>query len=193
MARRSDPPGMQAAKGSPGKRKRRDRALQAAVKAADAPSAGAPESVGRVLPMPGVKGDALEFWHTLAPELERLNFLRATDRNAFSRYCVDAVRYWDVTKKLETAGYVYTTVSAHGTMERVNPLFVVQERLAKRLESLEAQFGLTPAARQQVMLRIMQATAQLPLFTPTGTDAAAPPATPPPSPIGFLAAPQTKH
>lgn len=183
MARRPDPPGLQAAKGSPGKRQKRDRQVETIASTENA----AASTAARISPMPAVKGQAATFWKALAPELERLNFLRPSDRNAFSRYCVDTVRYWDVTEELEKKGYTYTTASAHGTMDRVNPLFLVQERLGRRLEALEDRFGLTPAARQQIMLRIMATGAQLPLFGKAADDKPdAPAVAAPPSPIGFL-------
>jgi P27 family predicted phage terminase small subunit len=90
----------------------------------------------------------------MAPELTRLKFLRETDLSAFSRYCEHLARWWALTKELRKEGETYETQSAHGNMLRVNPKFVVRERIEKRLEPLEDRFGLTPGARMQIMQRL---------------------------------------
>ncbi|MFC4169616.1 phage terminase small subunit P27 family [Teichococcus aestuarii] len=137
---------------------------------------------------------AREIWARLAPDLERMNFLRATDVHAFARYCSALTRYYKVTEDLHAKGETYTSASAHGTLERIHPLFVVQERLAKRLESLEDRFGLNPAARQQIMMRLAQHQPQLPLAAPNAEKQPEQSAAPEPpvaaSPMGFLNTPQ---
>lgn len=95
-----------------------------------------------------------------------MNFVRPTDAQAFTRYCASVAQYWEVSTKLETEGLTYETTSLHGSMTRLNPLFLVQERLVRRLVDLEDRFGLNPAARQSIMLRLAQGQAQLPLSMP---------------------------
>jgi P27 family predicted phage terminase small subunit len=175
-----EPDALKAAKGNPGKRKL----------AATAPSAVVTKGTK---PPHQLNAAALAVWRQIAPELERMNFLRSTDRHAFARYCDTLARFWDVRKKLGGGKVTYWTDSAHGKMQRVNPLFLVEERLAKRLTDLEDRFGLSPASRQQIMLRLAANTPQLPFDQPRpaqgvpgpdGDPAAA--QAPPESPIGIL-------
>jgi len=174
--RKPDAPEMQEAKGRPGKRRR--------------PAAPAASTVASsaVQPTSKLGRSALHVWTKLAPELERMNFLRGTDSNAFARYCQTVAKYWEVSAELDRDGEVYWTETVHGKMKRINPLFLIQERLSRRLIELEDRFGLSPAARQQIMMRLAQQQPQLPL-RPQGE---AEPTTPPPDagPIGILGSPK---
>lgn len=176
--RRPDAPALKELKGNPGKR----RIVKASV-------AAAPGELG---PAPGTlkTAGAKRLWDEIGTELQRMNFLRASDRPAFARYCETLDRYWDVTQRMGKGGETYMTESAHGSMLRIHPLFAVQERLAKRLEGLEDRFGLNPQARQQYLLRMAQA--QLPLL-PLGQPGEKPAGEAPPpdggSPVGLLARP----
>jgi P27 family predicted phage terminase small subunit len=178
--RKPDGDALQDAKGRPGKRRRAT------------PPASSTVAATTIQPSSKLKQSALHVWRALAPELERLNFLRPTDANAFSRYCQTVARYWQVSEDLDREGETYTTDSAHGSMKRINPLFIIQERLSRRLTELEDRFGLTPAARQQIMLRLAQQQPSLPL----APGAAATPTDPPPptdaGPIGILGT-TTRH
>lgn len=176
--RKPDSDAMQDAKGRPGKRRR-----------ATLPASSTVAS-STIQPSGKLKQPALHIWRALAPDLERLNFLRPTDAQAFSRYCQTVARYWQVSADLDTEGETYTTDSAHGSMKRINPLFIIQERLARRLTELEDRFGLTPAARQQIMLRLAQQQPSLPLTPGTAAQPSDQPAPPVPDagPIGILGA-----
>ena len=105
---------------------------------------------------------AREIWAKLAPELERLKFLRATDLFAFTRYCQYAARWIEINKALKTKDLSYWTESAHGKMQRDNPQFRHLVIIEKRLEDLEDRFGLNPMARQRIMLGMAAAAPQLP-------------------------------
>ena len=173
--RKPDTDEVQNAKGRPGKRRR--------------PAPPAPSSVASTTVQPNSRltQSALHIWRTLAPDLEQMNFLRATDSPAFSRYCQTLAKYWEISTELDSEGVVYLTESAHGSMKRVNPLFLVQERLSRRLTEFEDRFGLSPAARQQIMIRLAQQQPQLPLAKSAQPDSAQPPAQVPSSgPIGLL-------
>lgn len=180
--RKPDPDALQDAKGRPGKRRRA------------APIASSTVAATTIQPSGKLKRSALHVWSTLAPELERLNFLRPTDANAFSRYCQTVARYWEVSADLDTEGETYTTDSAHGSMKRINPLFIIQERLSRRLTEMEDRFGLTPAARQQIMLRLAQQQPSLSLAPGVAATTEAP-TTPAPEagPIGILGTATTRH
>ena len=183
--RKPDPPGLQAIKGDPRKQKRQTAGAHGS------PDLGAG---GSLKPLSKLTPAAQAVWRELGPELERLNFLRPTDRNAFARYCDAVVRYWDVSKSLRKEGQTYTSTSQHGELRRVNPLFLIEERLAKRLEGLEDRFGLTPATRQQIMARLASAQHTLPLGGGGGASdqPPEPPEAPADSPVGFLGA-ATRH
>ena len=168
MRGRREPAEGQAATGNPSRRKR-------PVVAGLGEAGEAPKQLDAL---------AKRVWEHLAPELVRMKLLRATDAQGFARYCEAVVRYWSVTERLGTAGETYETDSAHGKMQRVNPLFIVQDRLAKRLVDLEDRFGLSPRARQQIFLSLAATTApQLPFEKKPEETAPAPEAE---SPVGFL-------
>ena len=123
-------------------------------------------------------------WNTLAPQLVHANVVRQTDRGALARYCDTVAEYWAVTQTLRRKKYTYLLKTIAGDkMPRLNPLFMVQDRLAKRLDALEDRFGLTPRSRQEILYRLAQAQApQLPLDNPATGE----PAPEPDSPVGFL-------
>src|SRR5690606_3619285 len=100
---------------------------------------------------------AKEIWDRTAAPLARINFLRETDRAAFARYCHHLAEWWTLTRQLRKDGLTYVTTSNHGTMKRLNPDFVARQRIEDRLETLEDRFGLTPAARQQILQRLAAA------------------------------------
>ncbi len=144
----------------------------------------------------GLPVAARRIWEELAPELGRMKLLRSTDFGAFSRYCEHLARWVALTKDLRKKGETYVTESAHGTMERVRPAFLVRDRLESRLESLEDRFGLSPSARQQLLQRLSMApplpqqpglfgddAAQQPGQSP---DAPTVPPAPAASPVGLL-------
>jgi P27 family predicted phage terminase small subunit len=163
------------AKGNPGRRR-----------LVDAP----PSLQGLAMaPPPRLALDARKIWTQLAPELGRLNFLRESDRPAFERYCEHLAKWWEMTRALRKEGMTYFSKSDHNPdgLYRVNPKFLIRERLEKRLEVLEDRFGLTPAARQQILHRAAMQTPQLPaggLFGGDQADASNPDQPPPSAPAG---------
>lgn len=181
QGRKPEPAGLKEAKGNPGKRK--------------IPKAGAAASAGEITPSSKLGRPALSIWHELKPELERMNFIRPTDRHALSRYCDTMAEYWRVTLALrsKSQGLTYETTGPNGSMTRINPLFLIQDRLEKRLMMLEDRFGMNPMARQQIMLRLAERQPQLPLG-PQGATEPAPDADAPgllDNPIGVLS--PTRH
>jgi P27 family predicted phage terminase small subunit len=178
--RKAKPAEVKAAQGNPGRR----------------PIHHAPDLPGLSLQPPkDLPAAARRIWEALAPELSRLKLLRATDLGAFARYCEHLARWAELTKALRKSGETYVTQSAHGTMRRIDPNFMVRDRIEGRLHELEDRFGLTPMARQQLLQKL--AIAPLPQ-TPAGNDlfgtqpegeapdAPPAPATLPPSPVGLL-------
>ena len=51
---------------------------------------------------------------------------------------------------LDADGETYESESNHGKLKRVNPAFLIGDRLARLLETQEAVFGLNPAERQRI-------------------------------------------
>ena len=176
--RRAEPEAVKRAKGNPGKRP-----IAATTDEAPALKSASPKELS---------DDARKVWDSLSPELTRLKFLRESDRAAFARYCEYASRWWALTKVIATDGETYWTESAHGKMRRVNPDFLVRDRIETRLQALEDRFGLSPAARQQILQRLALAPQLAPpgdLFEDRAKAASgeAPPPARPSSPIGLLA------
>jgi P27 family predicted phage terminase small subunit len=180
--RKPDTDEVQDAKGRPGKRAR-----------ATKPAMSSTASGSAVQPSGKLSRPALHIWRSLAPDLEQMNFLRPTDATAFSRYCQTVAKYWDVSQELDTEGEVYWTETVHGKMKRINPLFLIQERLSRRLTDLEDRFGLSPASRQQIMIRLAAQQPQLPLTPPPTPGASPSPTAPDSGPIGFLSPPANLH
>ena len=128
-------------------------------------------------------------WRIIAPLLARSNFYHKTYCTycfSLTRYCDTVAEYWKVTRELRRKSYVYKAPKVGGgTMLRFNPLFMVQDRLARRLDTLEHNFGLNPRARGEVMARLTEQIA-LPLVP---AEDSAPGPTPDPvheSAVGFL-------
>lgn len=197
--RRPEPEAVQEAKGNPGRRKR------ASAKPTNNPDDPVPVELGLALKdgVPDILSEeGAAMWRKLAPDLIRMNFVRETDYPAFARYCEYSVLWWDLTRRLnspvkkrgsnaEGLGVVYETTSNHGKMLRVNPLFLVRERVDNRLIAFEDRFGLSPAARMQMVQRMAGTAPPGDLFKSTSGDAQDDSPTPAAgkaeaSPIGFL-------
>lgn len=180
--RKAEPAELKEAKGNPGRR----RIAKAPVE---------PRELVTVAPA-DLAAEARKVWDRLAPELARLKFLRETDRNAFARYCEHLAAWWAYTKALRIEGETYLAKSEHNPdgLHRVNPKFLLRERIEKRLEVLEDRFGLSPAARQQIIQRLASYTPAPPgdLFEAKQPGAPPPPAAPA-SPVGMLSRPAPLH
>lgn len=179
--RKPKPDALKRAQGNPGKRALPELPVEAAQQPLAPPArSSAPARLSE---------EGRRIWDALAPELERMKFLRSSDQGAFERYCDTLASYWRVTLELREVGETYETESAHGRMLRVHPKFAVQDRLARRLDQLEDRFGLTPAARQQILQRLAAQPTHLPLQSgerPNEAGEALAPSRNKPSPIGIL-------
>ena len=182
-------PELNEARGNPGKRPRKTPVVDLApIAGVDAPK--------------HMRAKARKYWAEVAGYITDSRIVRVSDRNVLARYCETLADYVKVTGSLDKQGHVYWTESAHGKMQRISPFFLVQERLAKRLQDMEDRLGLTPASRQQILLRMAANNAQpgLPLAPPAETSDAsgveASPGAPPLSsdPLDFFAtASGTQH
>lgn len=153
--RKAKPAELKAAQGNPGNRPLVPQPL----------SESAPASGPVALPFAKLSADALTAYTIVGAELRHLNFIRSTDEPLLLRYCDALARFWRVTRELdELGGETYDCPTTTGaTMLRMRPQFMVQERLSKRLESMEDRLGLSPMARQQYLLRMAQGAPRLPL------------------------------
>jgi P27 family predicted phage terminase small subunit len=146
-----------------------------------------------MVPFARLNGSARTAYDLIGSELRRLNFVRSSDESVLVRYCKSLADFWIVTGKLDKLGdHTYECqMTGGGTMQRIHPLFIVQQHLAKRLESMEDRLGLSPQARQQYLLRIAASGRQalLPLDQSPKSDAPAPAPTiqkPLGGPVGLL-------
>lgn len=171
------------AQGNPGRRKLAPEPQTAAI---------ATGSISDVMPFVRMSEDARRAYEVVGESLRGMNFIRASDEPLLQRYAETLSRFWRVTAELDRmGGEVYECETTNGgKMLRMRPQFLVQDRLERRLQPMEASLGLTPAARQQYLLRMMSVNAQpsLPGVGPIANDksSAVPALTTTVSPVGML-------
>lgn len=170
--------------------KRAPKAVQAEIAQASASATG-PQ------PPAWLEGEGLKVWQRLAPVLASAKLLSAADTQTFGRYCRNFARWLKMQSTLDADGEVYISESAHGTLRRANPAFLISDRLERQLLAAEDRFGLNPSERQRIFAARAQSGQSGDLFTPQAPkpgdkredDAAAKPAEPAQpisSPIGML-------
>lgn len=142
--RRADPAAVKEAKGNPGKR------------TVTKEEVAAVEVVIGLKPPAELSAAAKKLWNKHAPDLQRLNFLQASDVPAFARYCETLALFWKACRALGRKSPVYKVVSPQGTYQRLNPWFAIMDRTNRTLIALEDRFGISPAARQTITYRLAQ-------------------------------------
>lgn len=201
--RRPAPEAVQAAKGNTRRQRGTGKAAQAkAAQAAAAAEAAAteakPEKVGR---MPGymtlrkrklsVIGERTrikteQIMAFMQPRAEAINFLKDTDVNGFARFCRYMAEWLVSLEVIDEEGFFYETSSPHTeNMKRVHPAVLMRKINEQNLRMLEAEFGFTPARRQQMMLQMANAGIGIPASAQEQQQVNE---VPPPafSPLGFL-------
>jgi P27 family predicted phage terminase small subunit len=140
--RKPKPEVLKKRQGNPGKR--------AIVKEALAPSPSGP-----AIDEPPIKlePDARRIWDAQMPLLRARNYVQATDLRTFARYCKFLALFEGVAPLVTVKNIVKQTKSEFVTMDRLNKHFLAMLHLDKRLETMEANFGLNPAARQSLLMR----------------------------------------
>jgi P27 family predicted phage terminase small subunit len=151
MGRRPDHPAVQEAKGNPGKRRRKT--VQDVIEAAELPD-GTPRHLSEA---------ARLFWGRIAGEVQRLNFVRLTDRSILERYCETLAEYWQIQTQLRGKPRFYWTDTKHGKMKRIEPTVLLQHRVEKMLLDYEDRIGLNPLARQRILIGMAASQGALPL------------------------------
>jgi P27 family predicted phage terminase small subunit len=104
-------------------------------------------------------------WHELTPKLEALGLFTELDTFAFRRYCELMARWSAASKKIQETGQTHVPIfheqtdeqRARGDRPKLKYLQELPEsiefrRLPGELLRLEAQFGLTPAARAAISI-----------------------------------------
>jgi len=116
--------------------------------------------------------------------------LKETDINGFTRFCRYMAEWLVSLEVIDEEGFFYETSSPHTeNMKRVHPAVMLRRINEQNLRMLEAEFGLTPARRQQLMLQMSQVGIGIPAGAtaqPTDTE----PFMTAASPVGFLNQPQ---
>lgn len=151
--RKAEPAAIKDLKGNPGKR-------PIARQESDiADLAGKPPAFMR-------RQSARRIYTDLHRELTATNILRATDVNAFTRYCEYMADWIELTGQLRKKGTrtVYETDTRHGRMLRIHPYFTARGRLEDDIVKLEDHLGLTPRARQSILQQFANVQPELPGF-----------------------------
>ncbi len=135
VGRRPTPTNIKLVQGNPGKRK-----IGAA--------AGEPIPAIR-LPRPpdGLSAAAVKEWRRLGKQLAELGLMSPLDRNAFATYCEAWAQWLDATREIQNKGMLIRAPSGY---PMVNPFFTIARQCVKQMDSLLAEFGLTPGARTRL-------------------------------------------
>ena len=185
-----EPAAVKRAKGNPGRRPIGDDPV--IVQLQEGETAERALRVISVSPPKSLKGEALQIWKRLAPQLVRLKLLVPIDAETFGRYCRNFARWEKMQRILDSEGETYESVSQHGTLKRAHPAYLIADRLERQLLAAEANFGLNPAERQRIFAQRVANPASADLF---GGEGSQKPVTVPPkasrpdapsSPIGLL-------
>jgi P27 family predicted phage terminase small subunit len=153
-------------------------------------------SAGGIEPPRWLDDDALPLWDKLAPTLREAKLLTAADTETFGRYCRNFARWLKMQQLIDAEGESYESESQWGRLKRINPAFLIADRLERQLLAAEDRFGLNPAERQRIFAARAQTGVSGDLFASIPKrsderpgDPAAPaltPAEPIVSPIGLL-------
>jgi len=98
--------------------------------------------------------EAKAAWEQLTPLLEHMGVLTRVDGNALARYC----RLWSRWRRAEAFidkhGELYPLRDDQGQTKCVQPWpqVAIANKLAQQLARLEAEFGMTPAARSRLQV-----------------------------------------
>lgn len=140
MGRRPDPASVKEAKS----------AVRSARKAPAAPTVEL-VAEGKLRPPAWLIGEGRDVWDRLAPRLRDQRLLNGTDEHVFARYCRNFAKWQQIRSQLDKKGYAYDAKTVGGgTLRRIDPLFMVADRLERQLLAVEDRFGMNPAERQRI-------------------------------------------
>jgi phage terminase small subunit len=152
MARRSDPPGLQAAKGFPGKRKKQERArAKLAQQLREAPRESAdPFAAPAVLERKELL-PALALWRHYAPEMVKRNMSDTLYRDTFAMFCIEAADYYAAVVDLAENGWTQEVKTVSGDMMiRDRPAVRQRDACYRRAKALADEFGLHLSAKVKI-------------------------------------------
>ncbi len=138
MPRRPQPTSLKVLRGNPGKRRLNDAEPQ-------------PPADG-VQPPAWLTGDSLAKWNELVPLLRSVGLLTQADVGPLARY-VDCWAWWRRCREvIERDGDTVVVRDDAGRVKwaQQRPEVGIVSKLAQQMHRLEAEFGLTPAARSTI-------------------------------------------
>lgn len=143
--RKAQPDEIKELRGNPGKR--RLVALEAAKKAqrltpAPPPVIATPEWLSET---------QAAIFRKIVDEFQQNRIARITDTSAYGRWASYMTEWIDAKQQLGTAGRFVKIESNHGTRYALHPLFQIMVKLEAMIVKLEADLGLNPAARQNII------------------------------------------
>ncbi|WP_161956857.1 P27 family phage terminase small subunit [Sphingosinithalassobacter portus] len=147
--RKPDAPGLQQAKGNPGRRrsavqKRLDEAERVAEMLARAPAQGDPLAPPSIIEQ-GAEA-AVAVWRDLAPRLRSTQRLQPQHRPMFALFCVYFAEWVLANEDIKKNGHTQSVKTvAGGRMERTRPIVAIRDRAFDMVMKLSERFGLTPS------------------------------------------------
>lgn len=94
---------------------------------------------------------AREKWLVLAPLLQKLGLLGDIDEDLLAAYCTAFSRWREAEEFIKTNGTTYITRSRRGEeLHKRYPQVAIASDNLKRLQSLGAEFGLSPSSRTRL-------------------------------------------
>lgn len=100
--------------------------------------------------------EAKELWYQVATELATIKVLSNADLVALEIYCQQVVIYRAATDQFwdDVHAYIKTAKGSKGNdVEKPNPYIAVANEAFRKIVTLSAELGLTPAARAKIGLR----------------------------------------
>lgn len=163
--RMPDPPGLQEAKGNPGRRKsavqkRIEEAERVAALLAAAPAGNDPLAVPPII---AGSAPAVAIWRELAPRLARTHRLQPHHRPIFALFCVYFAEWVVANEDIGRSGQFQRVKTVSGSMmERRRPIADLRDRAFGRVMELSKAFGLTPSDEYTLFRDQAVAAAQSP-------------------------------
>lgn len=152
MGRLPDPPGVQAAKGNPGRRrsalrKREEEAQRVAELLGASPAEGAdPAAPPPLIDRGPLCAAAIAVWRDLAPKLAKTHRLQAQHRPVFAMFCVYFAEWVIANEEVMRGGHFQKIKTVTGSMmERTRPIVAIRDRAFAMVMTLSDRFGLTPS------------------------------------------------
>jgi P27 family predicted phage terminase small subunit len=151
MGRLPDAPGVQEAKGNPGRRlsavrRREVEAQRVAELLAQPPADGDQLAPPAIIAAGPLASAAIAVWRDLAPKLAATHRLQPQHRPVFAMFCVYFAEWVLANEEVGKRGHTQKVRTvAGGYMERMRPAVVVRDRAFQMVTQLSTRFGLTPS------------------------------------------------